>query len=64
MCSTYVKEFLGVFMFGLPAISAHFSLVFLRFQANSELVPKIPSCFCLLLIYPSKFKFINFTCFL
>ena len=33
-----------------------FSLVFLCFQANAEMVPKIPSCYCMLLMQPSRFK--------
>jgi hypothetical protein len=33
-----------------------FSLVFLCLQENAEMVPKIPSYYCVLLMQPSRFK--------
>jgi hypothetical protein len=33
-------------------------LSFPLFQPNAEMVPKTPSCYCMLLIQPSPFKFI------
>ena len=40
-----------------PANSAHASLVFLRLQASTGTVVKIPNCRCMFLTQASRFKF-------
>ena len=43
--------------FPRPATTTHVFLVFLYLQANTEMAPKIPSCYCVLLMKPSQLKF-------
>jgi hypothetical protein len=40
-------------------MSSEVSSVFLCIQANAESVPKIASCYCMLLAQTSRFKFIK-----
>ena len=34
-------------------------LLFLCLQANADMIPKIPSCYCMHLMEPSLFKFVK-----
>jgi hypothetical protein len=42
-----------------PGTSTQVFLVLLRLQANAEVVPEIPSCYCVLLMQSSPLKFIK-----
>ena len=57
---------ISVFFFGFPIGRScdrpprhRFFLVSLCLKANAEMVPKIPSCHYMLLVYPSRLKFIS-----
>jgi len=40
-------------------VNVSLELVFICLQAHAKMVPKIPSCYYVLLLWPSRFKFIN-----
>jgi len=42
-----------------PATGHRFFLVSLCLKANAEMVPKTPSCYCMLLMWPSRLKFLR-----